>query len=73
MKIAVLAALIAVPSFAGENVAVTVRSKAAEIDVKALAEHVGDIAARTLQDTADAAVTAEVTKTDQGYLVSRFP
>ena len=70
MKTALLAALIAVPSFAAENVPVTVRSTAAEIDVKSLAEQVGDIAERTLPDGAIVDVRAEVMRGSQGYLIT---
>ncbi|MFN2546187.1 MAG: tetratricopeptide repeat protein [Myxococcales bacterium] len=70
MKTAVLAALIAFPSLAAQNVSVTVRSHLDDVDLKALAEQVNDIAARTLRDNAEVSVDGEVVRVAHGLLVT---
>jgi len=71
MKTAVLVALIAFPSLAAQSVSVNVRSRVADVDLAALADQVRDVAARTLPEVgADLAVTGDVLRTEQGFLVT---
>ena len=77
MKTLIAALLIALPSVAAQSLSVELRSRLPDVETMTLAEHVRDVAERTLPDAsivdsgpADLAVSGDILRTEKGFLVT---